>query len=76
MRDQNISSKFTVYESSEELSDSEKGFLLQAIEAREKAYAPYSEFYVGASVILDDGSVFAQKELPFGVPCHNVQRVK
>lgn len=58
MRDQNISSKFTVYESSEELSDSEKGFLLQAIEAREKAYAPYSEFYVGASVILDDGSVF------------------
>ena len=58
MHDQDISSKFTVYESSQELSSSDNELLLKAIEARKKAYAPYSEFNVGASVLLDDGSVF------------------
>jgi cytidine deaminase len=29
----------------------------EAIEAREKAYAPYSNFFVGAAVLLDNGEV-------------------
>ena len=29
-----------------------------AIDARQKAYAPYSKFLVGAALLTDDGSVF------------------
>lgn len=30
----------------------------QAIEAREKAYAPYSKFKVGAAILTKNGTVF------------------
>lgn len=30
----------------------------KALEAREKAYAPYSNFYVGAALLTNDGKVF------------------
>lgn len=36
----------------------EKELVLSAIKAREKAYAPYSEFYVGAALLCSDGTVF------------------
>ncbi|MCL4131911.1 UNVERIFIED_CONTAM: hypothetical protein GTU68_035622 [Idotea baltica] len=29
----------------------------KAIEARDKAYAPYSQFYVGAAILLDNGEI-------------------
>jgi cytidine deaminase len=32
--------------------------ILKAIEARESAYVPYSNFKVGAAVLTDDGSIF------------------
>ncbi len=32
--------------------------LEKAIEARERAYAPYSEFQVGAAILMEDGSIF------------------
>lgn len=35
-----------------------KALVNQAIEAREKAYAPYSEFLVGAALLCRDGSVY------------------
>ncbi len=58
MKDHNISSSFILYQNSGELSEIENELLQKAIEARANAYAPYSEFNVGASVLMDDGSVF------------------
>jgi len=57
MEDHRISSTFVVYQNSEELSAKENELLLKAIEARMNAYAPYSEFKVGASVLMDDGAI-------------------
>jgi len=46
---------FNVYDSEIELNDTDKNLLLAAKEALKKAYAPYSEFYVGAAVLLANG---------------------
>ncbi len=35
-----------------------KELLKIAVNAREKAYAPYSDFFVGAALLCDDGSVY------------------
>ncbi|MGI9530232.1 cytidine deaminase [Lutimonas sp.] len=58
MKEQHISTKFTVFENQNELSSTERKFLQQAIEARDKAYAPYSSFNVGAAVVLASEEVF------------------
>lgn len=57
MKEIQIQTKLSVFESFEELSQSEKEFMNQAIEIRKKAYAPYSKFQVGAAVVLDNGLV-------------------
>ncbi|AJA48368.1 cytidine deaminase [Clostridium pasteurianum DSM 525 = ATCC 6013] len=36
-----------------------KKLILKAMEAREKAYAPYSKFKVGAAVIMDDDKLYS-----------------
>lgn len=36
-----------------------KELIRQALEAREKAYTPYSGFQVGAAILTDDGHIFA-----------------
>ncbi len=59
MHDHKISTKFTVFESSKELSVSEQGLLDKAIAARDIAYAPYSGFKVGATVLMQNGDVFS-----------------
>jgi cytidine deaminase len=41
--------------SKDELSQEEVSLMNQAIEARSKAYAPYSKFTVGAALLLDNG---------------------
>ena len=50
-----IESDFTVYDSLEELPENARSLMQKAIKARDKAYAPYSNFYVGAAVLLDNG---------------------
>lgn len=50
-----ITSDFTVYNSVEELPEEVKGLMLEAVEARKNAYAPYSHFRVGAALLLDNG---------------------
>ena len=57
MKEIQIETKLSVFESFEELSQSEKDFMNQAIEIRKKAYAPYSKFQVGAAIVLDNGVV-------------------
>jgi cytidine deaminase len=57
MKEIQIQTKLSVFESFEELSQSEKEFMNQALEMRKKAYAPYSKFQVGAAIVLDNGVV-------------------
>ena len=57
MKEIQIETKLSVFESFDELSQSEKEFMNQAIEIRKKAYAPYSKFQVGAAIVLDNGVV-------------------
>lgn len=57
MHDHNISTKFTVFESSDELSHTENELMKRAIEARDIAYARYSGFKVGASVLMQNNEI-------------------
>ncbi len=43
----------------EELDESQKRLINKAKEQVNKAYAPYSEFHVGAAVELENGEIFA-----------------
>lgn len=42
---------------SAELSEGDQALVAAALEAAERAYAPYSHFHVGAAVRLDNGAV-------------------
>jgi len=57
MESYNITSKFTIFKNNTELSSQEQALLLKAVEARKNAYAPYSNFSVGASLLLEDGTI-------------------
>ena len=57
MKEIKIESNFIVYNSINELPDDIKSLMDEAIDAREKAYAPYSKFEVGAALLLDNGEV-------------------
>lgn len=54
-----ISADFSVFESMEELPGQVKDLMEEAFKARDKAYAPYSQFQVGAAILLDNGKVVA-----------------
>lgn len=58
MIEKQISAKIVFY-SFEELTDIEKKLVGKAKDAAEKAYAPYSEFQVGASVLLESGEMIS-----------------
>ncbi|MCS6833124.1 MAG: cytidine deaminase [Flammeovirgaceae bacterium] len=52
-----FSTFLTVYESLEALSSTDRDLLLHARQACQRAYAPYSNFYVGAAILLENGQV-------------------
>ncbi len=54
---QELKLSYTFFKNENELDELEKSLLEKAKEAREKAYAPYSNFYVGCSVLLEDGTI-------------------
>jgi len=57
MNEIKISSTFTVYENANELPSQDQNLLIEAVEARKNAYAPYSKFNVGASLLLENGII-------------------
>lgn len=54
MSKKKIITEYTVYESINDLADITKKLMFQAQEARKKAYAPYSNFLVGAAILLEN----------------------
>ncbi|CAM3292737.1 cytidine deaminase [Zobellia roscoffensis] len=57
MQKQNITFELTIFDSIEELSKEDGKLMSDAIGARKDAYAPYSNFQVGAAVLLENGEV-------------------
>ncbi|OMQ11015.1 cytidine deaminase [[Flexibacter] sp. ATCC 35103] len=57
MKEISITSSFIVYDSLQELSQDIQDLMNQAVEVRKKAYAPYSQFRVGAALLLDNGKI-------------------
>ncbi|WP_338088471.1 cytidine deaminase [Maribacter zhoushanensis] len=52
-----ISFDITVYDSFSELNNDNQNLMSAAVKARNRAYAPYSSFNVGASVLLENGEI-------------------
>ena len=57
MKEISVTSSFKVFDSINELSKDTQDLMTEAIEIRKKAYAPYSQFRVGAALLLDNGKI-------------------
>lgn len=57
MRTFSITHQFLEYNSIEELEELDRILLEKAVNALEAAYAPYSQYYVGAAVRLSNGMI-------------------
>ncbi|WP_299109142.1 cytidine deaminase [uncultured Tenacibaculum sp.] len=47
----------TIYDEVSQLSSEDQNLMNKAVEARQKAYAPYSKFNVGAALLLENGEI-------------------
>lgn len=57
MKPLKVTSNFEVYDSVEELPQAIQDLMKNAILARDKAYAPYSQFKVGAALALNNNEI-------------------
>lgn len=57
MRKKKLESEFDVFTSVDELPDAIKELMNRAVEARSHAYSPYSNFSVGAAVLLENKEI-------------------
>ncbi|WP_298339520.1 cytidine deaminase [uncultured Algibacter sp.] len=57
MKEIKIESTLYLYENIEALPKNAFSLMQEAIKTREKAYAPYSNFNVGAAILLDNGEI-------------------
>ena len=57
MKKVKLETVLTVYDSIQELTSEVAGLMQKAVEARKKAYSPYSNFSVGAAIQLDNGEI-------------------
>ena len=55
--DKSLVIRYKEFASATELEGCDRELLAQAFQAAEGAYAPYSQFHVGAALRLKDGSV-------------------
>jgi cytidine deaminase len=58
MKEKSFETHLKIFDGSSELPSTAAELLKQAENAREKAYAPYSEFFVGAALRLENGEIF------------------
>jgi cytidine deaminase len=57
MKEIKIESTFTVFDNLTELPNDVSYLMQKAIEARQKAYAPYSNFTVGTAILLENNEI-------------------
>lgn len=57
MRKIEIATSATIFNDVSELSSEDKKLMDKAVEARKKAYAPYSKFNVGAALLLENNQI-------------------
>jgi len=57
MKEQKFEFSFEVYDDIDELNENDRLLLNEARNATKKAYAPYSNFYVGAAAKLSNGEI-------------------
>lgn len=57
MKEVKVESTFFVYDNLKDVPSNVQQLMQKASEARDKAYAPYSKFHVGAAILLDNGEV-------------------
>lgn len=57
MKELKLDTKLYIFDSCGELPEHVQYLMEQAVTVREKAYAPYSKFKVGAAVLLENGTV-------------------
>jgi cytidine deaminase len=57
MKPLKVTSIFEVYDAVEELPETIQDLMKEAVLARDNAYAPYSQFKVGAALVLDNQEV-------------------
>lgn len=57
MRELKYTSIVKEFDSIDELSEQCRQLMQKAVNSRSHAYAPYSKFYVGAALLLDDGTI-------------------
>ena len=58
MKKEKISFEYEVFETKNELSEADLNLVSKANQISKTAYAPYSNFHVGAAVELEDGQIF------------------
>ncbi|SDB54387.1 cytidine deaminase [Flavobacteriaceae bacterium MAR_2010_188] len=57
MKKVTLETNLDVFDNIDELPDHAKNLIYKAIDARKKAYAPYSKFAVGVAISLENGEV-------------------
>ena len=57
MKKININTEAILFDDISQLSEEDAFLMQKAVEARHKAYAPYSKFNVGTALLLDNGEV-------------------
>jgi cytidine deaminase len=57
MKEITITTQFKVFDSIQDLPNDIQNLMLEAVEIRKNAYAPYSKFKVGVAILLDNGKI-------------------